>query len=1465
MAKLISFITLFSLSYVTVQGQTCSERFSESCTEEASVVTTGSCSGGCDATATLLNQFLNSCGTVQTTTVFCVNGVLVVGTGSQSCTSVATQLNVLLLRQYRDAFASDDVLICTEIDLIAPHENAELLAVSGLGAKCNVDKLNTLIANFEATSTCPATTSTTSSITTATVTSSTNTVSTITGSTTTITTSTLTSKTTTTLTTTSKTTISATTVTTTYICPESQYLSCPARASQTHILISCAGTCTDIVSLVENTLINCYDGENGVAADDLRVTCSTSTGKWLRTLTLPQCQRIANGLNALVSAHLFQKEGVVLSVASCRSAGNQFQLAVPAVNCGLYIEVLNTVLHDYSTTSSCPEITTTQTSTQTTTATSTLSSTPDSTVTTTAVSTDTSTETSTATSTATTTPTTTTTTETATTETVTTTTKTTNTISTQTDTSSSLTTTTVTTITTTTKTDTHSSTTTSTSSSSSASSSSQTSSTKSTISATTVSITRTETAADGCCDYYVSSPWVDSEGDDCTFYSESNNCERYGGLYRGLGGKVAKEACCACGGGATKGSELCRPFTTTATTETITRTTPTTTTKTLTHTSVTLTTVSTTTATHTDTTITTRTTGTTITSSSTITSTITSKTTTTKTTITTTTKTTETETTTITSVTATTTETSRTDTITEFSGSGSEDEETETTTITTTITTTTTKPETITATTTTMTITTTTSSSSTSTSASLTKTTLTSTTLTTTTLTTMTQTLEACPDYRISIVTASGFPTCCSNCEDNVTHLQSFYNDNNLFCEDVAGECDSVSKVREACPQTCFLIPCRREREVTGFSGSIVIQRTASPGCGICVNGGSDADCTIATEFESFGTKTNRNITNFDRLRIGLKWPIGEELKDVPQNKLLINNVVESQVGATHYCITVDCHSSTSTSSSSTSSSTATITKTTSITSTTNTATTTNTETTTTTLITTTVTSATQTEQPYCYAPLDCSDEFVCSSAAVGESGSGTTTDDNNKQCGDYNSSLCEENINCEGMTYTCNECTGLNKDACVENTVCKFGIMETTTMTTTTTLTTVTTTTKTTATSSTTAKPCLEQSFTDLGNPSHGCCYDMKFNGITTVFTYRATSTGCVQDGGNCDCKEGTNSLATTTRVAKGKSCGGIQQCLLGLPITTATTTTATTTTKTTRTVTSATSTKVTTTQISQTLTDTQTTITNTVVTTTRTTTTRTSVTDTDTTITTTKVREVSTSEEQRTTIIRTTTPFGVVTTEGQQTTDVACVNANRGGPEGRTILESFITSTLINDLGVVGDILTVNNFCVEMRGFCNVQVLPPPFTILTTATLRSCMQAVCPQMCNTCEGITWDQQPLPSSCMTTVNTGVASSTPVDTTPLSTDTNSSSSTAVVITDTRTFSEAADGSEDSGPSDGQLTLYILIAVVAIGCILGGVLMVISNSRNSAKIAGKGGQRVAVNNNYDAEAPAYVKAFHQTPL
>ena len=45
------------------------------------------------------------------------------------------------------------------------------------------------------------------------------------------------------------------------------------------------------------------------------------------------------------------------------------------------------------------------------------------------------------------------------------------------------------------------------------------------------------------------SNWVDSEGDDCSFYAEGSNCVDFGDLYADNNGITAKQACCVCGGG----------------------------------------------------------------------------------------------------------------------------------------------------------------------------------------------------------------------------------------------------------------------------------------------------------------------------------------------------------------------------------------------------------------------------------------------------------------------------------------------------------------------------------------------------------------------------------------------------------------------------------------------------------------------------------------------------------------------------------------------------------------------------------------------------------------------------------------------------------------------------------------------------------------------------------------------------
>lgn len=42
--------------------------------------------------------------------------------------------------------------------------------------------------------------------------------------------------------------------------------------------------------------------------------------------------------------------------------------------------------------------------------------------------------------------------------------------------------------------------------------------------------------------------WINENGDDCSWYASDSNCEEYGDDV-GLGGKMAKDVCCVCGGG----------------------------------------------------------------------------------------------------------------------------------------------------------------------------------------------------------------------------------------------------------------------------------------------------------------------------------------------------------------------------------------------------------------------------------------------------------------------------------------------------------------------------------------------------------------------------------------------------------------------------------------------------------------------------------------------------------------------------------------------------------------------------------------------------------------------------------------------------------------------------------------------------------------------------------------------------
>jgi hypothetical protein len=42
--------------------------------------------------------------------------------------------------------------------------------------------------------------------------------------------------------------------------------------------------------------------------------------------------------------------------------------------------------------------------------------------------------------------------------------------------------------------------------------------------------------------------WYDSDGDDCNFYAEDNNCQLYGSGFENFG-YTANQACCVCGGG----------------------------------------------------------------------------------------------------------------------------------------------------------------------------------------------------------------------------------------------------------------------------------------------------------------------------------------------------------------------------------------------------------------------------------------------------------------------------------------------------------------------------------------------------------------------------------------------------------------------------------------------------------------------------------------------------------------------------------------------------------------------------------------------------------------------------------------------------------------------------------------------------------------------------------------------------
>ena len=49
--------------------------------------------------------------------------------------------------------------------------------------------------------------------------------------------------------------------------------------------------------------------------------------------------------------------------------------------------------------------------------------------------------------------------------------------------------------------------------------------------------------------------WMDSDGEDCYWYAQGDNCGLYGNDYAGVENKTASEACCACGGGSNPSNE----------------------------------------------------------------------------------------------------------------------------------------------------------------------------------------------------------------------------------------------------------------------------------------------------------------------------------------------------------------------------------------------------------------------------------------------------------------------------------------------------------------------------------------------------------------------------------------------------------------------------------------------------------------------------------------------------------------------------------------------------------------------------------------------------------------------------------------------------------------------------------------------------------------------------------------------